>query len=78
MNVVVLGQASIPLYLSITLVKSSKLVSGKNSTIDLATSISVLLLTLNIKLNKQSEKIVKLSQELAILKKDTKPCLSSV
>ena len=34
--------------------------------------VSVLLLTLNIKINKQNEKIIKLTQELAILKKDAK------
>lgn len=33
--------------------------------------VSVLLLSLSIKVNKQNEKIIKLTQELAILKKDT-------
>ncbi len=33
---------------------------------------SMLLLNLSIKLNKQNEKIIKLTQELAILKKDSK------
>ena len=34
--------------------------------------VSILLLNVSIKLNKQNEKIIKLTQEIAILKKDSK------